>query len=184
MNTGTLGRRFATGIVAVLVAGVSPLAAQQPTGSVIGRVVDQATQRPVVGVQVYLAASTRRVFSDQKGEFRLDNVPVGAAEVRARLIGYATAVRQVTVAAGDTVRADLVLTATAVALEEVVITATGEERSREEGNAIQKLDAGKLVQVAAPTNLTDLLNARAPGVEVLQSGGTTGRASGSAARTA
>ncbi|HZI22680.1 MAG TPA: TonB-dependent receptor [Gemmatimonadales bacterium] len=173
MNTRILWRVPAT-VVALVASGTRGVAAQQPAGSIAGRVVDQATQHGVVGVQIYLAGSTRRAFSDQKGEFRFDNVPAGPVEVRARMIGYATASRQVTVAAGDTARADIALTATAVALEEVVVTATGEERSREQGNAIQKLDAAKLVDVATPNNLTDLLNARAPGVEVLPSGGTTG----------
>ena len=164
----------ATALLALLAGSARCLAAQQPTGSIVGRVVDQGTQRAVVGVQIYLAGTTRRAFSDQKGEFRLDNVAPGPVEVRARMIGYATAARQLTVAAGDTVRADVALSASAVALEEVVITATGAERSREEGNQIQKVDAGKVVQQATPNTLTDLLNARAPGVEVLASGGTTG----------
>ncbi|HVH69302.1 MAG TPA: SusC/RagA family TonB-linked outer membrane protein [Gemmatimonadales bacterium] len=148
--------------------------AQLPTGSVTGRVTDAAAKRPLVGAQVLAVGTVRRAFTDVKGEFRLSDVPVGEVDIRVQLIGYATAARKLTVAAGETATAEIELAASAVALDEVIVTATGEERSREQGNAVQKLDAGKLVQRATPNTLTDLLNARAPGVEVLPSGGTTG----------
>ncbi len=147
-------------------------AAQQGVGSITGHVVDTTARRALVGAQVLVG--TRRTFTDVKGEFRVDDVPAGEVEVRVRLIGYATAARKVTVRAGETASVEVVVAPTAVALEAVVVTATGEERAREEGNAVQKLDAAKLVKQALPNNLTDLLNARAPGVEVLPSGGTTG----------
>src|SRR5205807_2658694 len=48
---------------------------------------------------------------------------------------------------------------------------------RELGHSVATIDAAKTVEEAAPTNLADLLNARAPGVQVLPSGGTTGTGS-------
>jgi TonB-dependent starch-binding outer membrane protein SusC len=158
----------------LLGAGVTIGAAQQGTGSITGRVLDPTTKRALVGVQVVVAGTTHRAFSDVKGEFRLSDVTAGEVQIRARLIGYGTAAKTVTVSPGETATTEIELTPTFVALEEVVVTATGEERSREQGNAIEKLDASKLVQQATPNTLSDLLNARAPGVEVLSSGGTTG----------
>src|SRR5256886_7215981 len=164
------------GAVAALLlgAGVGIGAAQQGTGSISGRVLDPTTKRSLVGAQVLVAGTTHRVFSDVKGEFRLSDLPAGEVQIRARLIGYGTAAKAVTVSAGQTTTTEIELTPTPVALEEIIVTATGEQRSREEGNAVQKLDAAKVVQQATPNTLTDLLNARAPGVEVLSSGGTTG----------
>ncbi len=133
-------------------------AAQQGVGSITGHVVDTTARRALVGAQVLVG--TRRTFTDVKGEFRVDDVPAGEVEVRVRLIGYATAARKVTVRAGETASVEVVVAPTAVALEAVVVTATGEERAREEGNAVQKLDAAKLVKQALPNNLTDLLSRR------------------------
>jgi len=160
-------------VLAGLVGGFAgAVAAQQ--GTVSGTVVDQANQRPVVGAQVYLAGSTRRVFTDQKGGFVLDKIPVGEVDVRVRMIGYATAAKKVTVSADQTTAADVALTASAIALDEVVVTATGAQSSREQGNAVAKLDATKIVSEAPVTNAADLLNSRSPGVLVQPGGGTSG----------
>jgi TonB-linked SusC/RagA family outer membrane protein len=172
----TLSTRWPVVALAVALLGGAATggAAQQGVGSITGHVVDSTARRPLVGAQAQLGGSTRRSFTDVKGEFRIDDVPAGEVEVRVRLIGYATAARKVTVRPGETATIDISVVPSVVALEAVVVTATGEERAREQGNAVQKLDAAKLVQQALPNNLTDLLNARAPGVEVLPSGGTTG----------
>ena len=169
-------RGLCVAALAALLLGAGPRsgAAQQGTGSLSGRVLDPTTKRPLVGAQVLVAGTTHRAFSDVKGEFLLSDVPAGEVQIRARLIGYGTAAKTVTVSPGQTVTTEIELTPTAVALEEIVVTATGEQRSREEGNAIQKFDPAKVVKEATPNTLTDLLNARAPGVEVLSSGGTTG----------
>src|SRR5437867_3750043 len=52
-----------------------------------------------------------------------------------------------------------------------------EQLKRELGHTVATIDAAKTVEQATPTNLADLLNARAPGVQVLPSGGTTGTGS-------
>ena len=156
-----------------LVAGLTGLLAAQQ-GTVSGTVTDQATQRPVVGAQVSVAGSTRRVFTDQKGAFVLDKVPAGDVEVRVRMIGYATAGKKITVSADQTTGADVVLTASAISLDEVVVTATGAQTSREQGNAVAKIDAAKVVSEAPVTNAADLLNSRTPGLLVQPGGGTSG----------
>jgi TonB-linked SusC/RagA family outer membrane protein len=157
----------------LLLAGSAGLAAAQQ-GAVSGTVMDQATQRPVVGAQVYVAGSTRRIFTDQKGVFLLDKLPVGEVEVRVRMIGYATGAKKVTVSADQTTSTDIALNASAVALDEIVVTATGAQASREQGNAVAKIDAAKVVTEAPVTNAADLLNSRTPGLLVQPGGGTSG----------
>jgi len=49
----------------------------------------------------------------------------------------------------------------------VVITATGDQAKKEVGNSIARIDAAKLVETAPITNVTDLLIAKAAGVDVL-----------------
>src|SRR5690348_782895 len=164
--------RAAGVLVGLVIATTSAVVAQQ--GTVSGTVVDQANQRPVVGAQVYVAGSTRRVFTDQKGAFVLDKVPAGEVEVRVRMIGYATAAKKVTVAAAQTTTADIALTASAISLDEVVVTATGAQTNREQGNAVATIDAAKVVMEAPVTNAADLLNSRTPGLLVQPGGGTSG----------
>ncbi|HEV2749393.1 MAG TPA: SusC/RagA family TonB-linked outer membrane protein [Gemmatimonadales bacterium] len=173
MNNSTLRLLRAAGVLAGLVVGNARAGAAQQ-GTVGGTVVDQANQRPVVGAQVYIAGSTRRVFTDQKGAFVLDKVPAGEVEVRVRMIGYATAAKKVTVGVDQRTPADIALTASAISLDEVVVTATGAQSVREQGNAISNLDAPKIMAEAPVTNAADLLNSRTPGLLVQPGGGTSG----------
>jgi TonB-linked SusC/RagA family outer membrane protein len=94
-------------------------------------------------------------------------VSPGTATVRVLVIGYAERSQAVTVAAGQTATANFALQPSAVALAPMVVTATGEQRSVEVGNAISRIDADDVVETSAVTNVGDLLTARTPGVTVI-----------------
>ncbi|HEU0077188.1 MAG TPA: carboxypeptidase-like regulatory domain-containing protein, partial [Longimicrobiaceae bacterium] len=111
-------------LAGALALAADSLAAQE-TGTVRGRVVDAATRRPIPEAQVTIAGTARRAVTDAEGEFSLAGVPAGSLGVQAAKIGYAPATARVTLAAGGTAVADLSLGATALALEELVVTATG-----------------------------------------------------------
>src|SRR6266699_662541 len=68
-----------------------PLAAQQPTGTIRGRVTDNSTQQPIAGVLVTVGTHSARTQPD--GRYTITGVPAGSDLVHARLIGY-TAVNQ------------------------------------------------------------------------------------------
>ena len=113
------------GLLAVL--GAAPLAAQQATGTVRGRVTDATTQQPLVGASVSLG--TRRVLSQGDGRYVVTGVPAGTDSLRVRLIGYARAAQPVTIAERDTLVVDLALTSQAVNLSAVVVTGYGTQRA-------------------------------------------------------
>ncbi len=116
--------------------------------------------------------------TNREGRYTITNVPAGQYQVQVRLIGYATATNPVSVSAGQAATADFALTPAAVPLDVVIVSATGQEQlKRELGNTVGTIDAAKIAQEASPVNAADLLNSRVPGVEVLQSGGTTGSGS-------
>src|SRR5438876_6013062 len=161
-------------LVAGLVAG--PVQAQQGTSA--GQVTHKSNQQPVAGAQVLIAGTSLESRTGRDGHFTMIKVPAGRYTVQVRLIGYATGTASVSVAAGETATADFALTPAAVPLDAVVVSATGQEQlKRELGNNVGSIDAAKIAQEAAPVNATDLLNSQVPGVEVMQSGGTTGTGS-------
>ena len=161
-------------LVAALFAG--PVQAQQ--GTVAGQVTDKSNQQPVVGAQVLITGTSLQARTGRDGHFTIIKVPAGQYSVQVRIIGYATGTMSVSVAAGEVATADFALTAAAVPLDAIVVSATGEEQiKRELGNNVGSIDAAKINQEAAPQNASDLLNSRIPGVEVMQSGGTTGSGS-------
>jgi hypothetical protein len=74
-------------------AGTTTSHAQQPTGVLAGRVVDELTGRPVAGATVEVIGLDLRTVADAAGRFVLDAVPVGLQRVLVRAIGYAAATR-------------------------------------------------------------------------------------------
>jgi len=112
-------------LAALLVA--TPLAAQQ-TGTVAGTVIATESGTPLAGASVVIVGTARTVLTNDKGQYRL-SVSAGVHTVRARLIGYETAERRVTVAAGETVTADFKLAATPLSLNEVVVVGARTSRT-------------------------------------------------------
>lgn len=143
------------------------------TGTITGRVTDAASQQPLVGAAISVVGTTRGTLVNPDGTYRIAGVPAGTVQLRAQRIGYQASVRPVTLPSGGTVTADFALAATAVTLSEVVTTATGLQRRIELGNATAGIDAASEVANKPIANVGDLLQARAPGVQVLQ-GTSTG----------
>ena len=161
-------------LFAAVVAG--PVQAQQ--GALAGRVTDKSNNEPVAGAGVLIAGTSLQARSSREGRYTIPKIPPGQYSVQVRLIGFATATQSVTVRAGESVTLDFALVPAAVPLDVIVVSATGQEQlKRELGNTVGTIDAPAIMQQAAPTNTADLLNSRIPGVQVMQSGGTTGSGS-------
>ena len=169
--------RYCIPLVLTLLAGLlvtvtSGALAQQ--ASVAGRVTDSASHHPLVSAQVYVSGTTLRTLTDQSGRFHFEKVPPGSVALRAVLIGYRAATRTITVAPGEAASVDLSLSFTPFGLEAVVVTATGAQTEREQGNAIHKVDPADITSKAPVLDMSNLLNGRAPGLLVQDAGGTTG----------
>lgn len=164
-------RFFLTLTLAALLPAV--LAAQE-RGTVTGQVIDAGTMQPLVGTQVSIAGTQLGTLTNQQGRFVILNVPAGAREVRATLIGYSQGAQAITVPAGGSATVDFRLSQSAVAIEGVVVTATGElQRVRERGNSVAQIPVATL-DLAPIATMSDVLQGRTTGVVVSSSSGTTG----------
>ncbi|MGH7720673.1 MAG: SusC/RagA family TonB-linked outer membrane protein [Gemmatimonadaceae bacterium] len=162
--TRTLRRMLA---VAVALAGVAGRLAAQETGSVGGRVVDAATQQPILDASVFVVGTQRGAVTGSDGQYRIAGVPAGPVQLRARRIGYETVTQPVTVVAGQDATVDFALNQAARVLEEVITTVTGAQRRLEVGNDIAQVNADSVVSNGPVANITDLLTTRVAGVQVL-----------------
>jgi TonB-linked SusC/RagA family outer membrane protein len=154
----------------------STAAAQAQQASVAGRVTEAGSGTPISDAQVFIVGTNLGGLTNQDGRYILRNVPVGAQQLRVIRIGYSESKRPITVVAGQSATLDLALNKSVISLQEVVTTATGDTRRVEIGNAISNIDAKKVVENSPISNVSDLLNSRAPGVTVL-SGTQTGTGS-------
>lgn len=168
-------RRLAAAM-AFSLAVVSPAGAQA-TGSITGKVTDADGSGPVAAAQVVVVGTRLGGSTTLNGEYRITGVPAGAVQLRVVRIGYAPGTQSVTVTAGQAVTADFAMTKAATRLQEVVTTATGQMERKSFGNVVATLKIDSIAAVAPVTNVNELLQARTPGVQVIQGAGQTGTSS-------
>lgn len=164
--------RFVTTLSALFLGATAPLAGQA-SGTITGKVTVQGAARPLGSAQVLVVGTSIGSQTDDAGEYRLLNVPAGDHQVRVLRLGFAPTTLPVTVVGGETATLDFVLREAAVALEEIVVTATGEQRRKEIANALSTISAAE-VQNAPVQNTQQVLQGRTPGVTVLGNSGQLG----------
>jgi TonB-dependent starch-binding outer membrane protein SusC len=143
-------------------------------GVVTGTVTEAGTQRPLVNAQVFIQGTTIGSLSNARGQFTIQNVPVGEATVRAELIGFAAQNQTITVVAGQTHTVDFQLRQTTLALDQIVVTGAGVATERRRlGNTISTIDVGDL-QNAPVSSMSEILTGREPGMIGLPGGGVSG----------
>jgi len=165
----TFVRSLCTGTVLAAATLAVPAALSAQHGSVGGRVTDQAGGQPIVGARAAVVGTSLVTQTNADGRYLLPGVKAGTATLRISAIGYAAAMRSVTVAAGEVASEDVALTLQPYSLDEIVVTAAGEQAKREVGHAVTAISADSLVQRAPITNINQLLQSRAAGVSVFES---------------
>ncbi len=144
-----------------------PARAQGTTGTVVGRVLDAETNRPVPSAQVVIVGARRGIISSADGTFVLAGVPAGLQVVRAVVLGYADKDVQVTVAVGQTATVNFLLQPEAVALKELLAVGYGTQRRADLTGSVAsvKTDALQRLSVAS---LQQSLQGTVAGVNVVQ----------------
>lgn len=128
-------RRLAIAIPVVLLS-TSPIIAQSPSGRIVGRVVDASTGAPIPGAQVTVEGTSITAIADWSGRYGLYEVPAGSFIISVRMIGYQhKTVRDVVVQPGAGLALDLTLTATAIEIAAIEVSA-----AEERGSAARALD--------------------------------------------
>jgi TonB-dependent starch-binding outer membrane protein SusC len=161
-------------VVLVLCAAFLTEVAAQTTGTVTGRVTNEAGE-PLIGAQIVVQGTNVGGLTNDEGRFLILRVPAGAHQVRAVLIGYGQSTQNVTVRAGEATTVDFRLSTSAVALGALVASAaTGrEQRTRELGASVGAIEVQDL-NPAPITSVADVLGGRTEGVIMQDVNGTTG----------
>ena len=173
-------RRLA--LAAAVLASLSTLATSrvlaQATGTIRGRVTEAGSGRGIADAQVTITGSGLGGVTNGNGAYTIVNAPVGQMVLQARRIGYTRKTLSTTVPAGAEVRADFELAQAPTQLEAIVTTGTaGAVEKRTVGNAISQVDVSSVTKNATVMNVSEVLQARTPGVSVSAGSGTPGTAS-------
>ena len=164
--------RIVGSILAFLTFTALPLAAQG-TGTVRGQVVDSVTKQVLVGVTVQIQGTQRTATTGNDGSYSIGAVPEGSVVVRATRIGFGPQQQTVSVTAGGTVEARFELSAQAALLEPLVVTGYGTTRREAITGSVASVDASA-ANVGVKTNVTQMIQGRAAGVEVSLNNGEPG----------
>src|SRR5205809_1743713 len=163
-------------VVPALVAGllgVVPLCAQDSTGAVVGKVLDGTSQQPLFNVEVAIPGSPIRELTRADGTFELRGVHAGAVRVRASRIGYGSVTQEVTVTPGGSATVQISMVPAAAILEPVVVTGYGTQRREAITGSVSTVSANA-ANVGVITNVDQMLQARAAGVEITKNNGEPG----------
>jgi iron complex outermembrane receptor protein len=144
-------------------------------GSVAGRVTESESGSPVAGARVQVLSGATAVGVAQTGAdgaYRIGNIAAGTYSVVVNMIGYsARRIEGVTVTAGATATADIVMSQLAVQLNQVVTTGTRgaePEKILDSPNSISLVTSERIAERPAVT-VTDHLKSQ-PGLSISNGG--------------
>ncbi|MDB4874579.1 MAG: TonB-dependent outer membrane protein SusC/RagA [Gemmatimonadetes bacterium] len=173
------GACLRSALVSVGLIGGSAIAqtqqAQAQQATISGRVTAVNSGEPLADGRVMIVGTSLATTTGTDGRFVLRAVPAGNVEVRVLRVGFAEQKKTVAVAPGATVTLDFDMKQAVVQLQEIVTTATGEQRKVELGNALSVINAPKRVEETPISNISDLLVGKSPGV-IINSPNMTGGA--------
>ncbi len=171
-----VGRVLMAGLGVGLSFGATILQAQGATAIIEGKVEDGTSKRGLEAVSVFINETRLGALTNAQGTYRIVGVPVTGTRtvlVRVRALGYTPASKSVALTAGQTVRADFALQTSAIQLNQVVVTGSGQ--------ATETKRLGNTVAVIAPpanapiNDISNLLTAREPGLVGVIGGGLSGQ---------
>jgi len=117
----------------------------QSTQTIRGRILDEVSQTPLIGVNVMVTSSTGQIFggtTDIEGVYRIEKVPVGRYQVKITYIGYEEhALQNIIVTAGKEVILNVGLVESVSTLNEIVITSDAKEDKTATNNDLAVVSA-------------------------------------------
>jgi TonB-linked SusC/RagA family outer membrane protein len=162
------------GAALAAIALVPAMASGQQTAAITGHVTDATSQSPVPSAQVVVVGTNLGTITRDDGSYRITGAEPGQVVLRAQRIGYEAKTDTVTLPATGGATLDFALNPTAVRIDQVFVTATGQSKRQRESGAAVGVIAMDSVKQATINNFDDVLTARVPGVVVQSAGGSTG----------
>jgi hypothetical protein len=135
--------RSALAVAAFIAA---PALAQSQQATVSGKISAAGTAQPLVEARVQVVGQSIVGSASADGRYTLRGVSPGTIEIRVIRVGYVEQKKSVTVPPGGSVTLDFTMETAIVKLQEVVTTATGEQRKVELGNTVAVIDVARRVE--------------------------------------
>lgn len=162
-------RKFTILLVAMLFCGLQVAFAQK---TITGTVTSAEDGTPLIGVTVIIKGTTIGTTTDLDGKYSIE-VPDDTEALLFSYVGMSTQ----EIAIGNRTVINVELAPSAVAMDEIVVTALGISREKKAlGYAVQEVSGDELARSGAP-NIVNSLAGKVSSVQVVNSSGAAGGAS-------
>lgn len=133
------------GVVAALALGALLPLDTAAQAVLKGRIRAAQSHAPIALVEVLLDNLRIRAWTNDSGDFRIANIPLGSHELRVRRVGFESAVATLTVKTSDSLLIDLYLNAWIPELETIYVRAPKQSRFVNEMEERKRLGLGKFL---------------------------------------
>lgn len=137
-------------------------------------VVTDTDGRPLSAVVIDLPGVGVHALTSDRGVYALSGLPAGVHVLRFERIGYAPATREVTAKAGSEIRLDVVLSARAIQLQELVVTGVPGVRDPLSVAASVDVVDGDALRGSRGASLGETLAGTVPGIATIGTGSQAG----------
>jgi len=137
-----------------------------------GKVVDETTGEPLIGVSIMIDGAIMGTVSDINGQFNL-TLPGDNVMIKVSYMGYLTQIINIKGQA----RIDIRLSPDIKSLDEVVVMGYTTQNRRDVSGSVAKIDMTALGENPS-ASLLSMLSGQAAGVQIITRGGTPGAAGG------
>lgn len=124
-------------IFLLLLFGSSIVNAQ--TGTIKGFVFDAESGEPIIFTNVYLEGSSMGSTSDENGLYVISRIPPGDYTLMVKYMGYEAYVHKVTVGAGSVASHKILLSPSAIQIDDIVVSAERQEQQTQVRTAVVKV---------------------------------------------
>lgn len=157
-------------IIALLVSAV----ALQAAPSIVGRIVDEQTRKPLPGANVIVHGRSQGTTSDQRGRFVLSGLAAGRYHITVSYLGYQAWDKIVPVSDGDADSLVVALSPSPLPFSEVVVSTTKYDKELVDVSLPLTVVRAEQIARQAPLTIADAVQ-NEPGVSLVRDGiwGTT-----------
>ncbi|MBN2426345.1 MAG: TonB-dependent receptor [Calditrichaceae bacterium] len=128
------------------------------TGTICGKVVDQSTDEPLIGVNIIILNTTLGASTDVRGEFTISHVPVGEVYLVASYIGYNSERRMLVIKNYEITVADFSLYPGIMETGTIVVTGTSTPYLYEDAPVKTEVIPRKLIDQSQACNLAEAMS--------------------------
>ena len=135
--------------------------------SLIGKITEKSTDQPLEQVSIYFPDLQKGGVTNENGEFKISNLPLGTYKVVASYIGFQSFSQNIAIQKGEN-NLNINLAPSAIEMDEVIVSTPFHKLQRDNVMKVEYAKIAALKSTGAPTLVEGI--GKIPGVDVVSTG--------------